>query len=102
LLILAGLRRLEDVVEQEVRKMPVLIDILDNKVLGREFKRGLEEGKIEGKVEGELTALRRLLEKRFGNLPAWVDDRLVGRSAAELVELIVRAIDAPTLEDLLR
>src|SRR2546426_4034897 len=40
LLILAGLRHLEIAVEQEARKMPLLNDILDNKVLGREFKRG--------------------------------------------------------------
>jgi len=85
------------VVAQEVRKTPVLIDILDNKVRGREFKRGLEQGKLEA----ALTSLRRLIEKRFGTLPQWVEDRLIGRSAAELVELIVRALDADSLEDLL-
>lgn len=40
LLVLSGLRHLEESVEQEARKMPILNDILDNKVLGREFKRG--------------------------------------------------------------
>src|SRR6266568_7842889 len=44
LLILAGLRSLEETVELEARKMPIHIDILENKVLGREFKRGLQEG----------------------------------------------------------
>ena len=62
LLILAGLRHLEETVEREARKMPILDDILDNKVLGREFKRGLQEG--------ELTVLRRLIEKRFGAIPS--------------------------------
>ena len=47
--------------------MPLFIDILDNKVLGREFKRGLKEGELKG----ELTVLRRLIEKRFGAMPGW-------------------------------
>jgi hypothetical protein len=35
LLILAGLRRLAKTVEQEARKMPIQINILENEVLGR-------------------------------------------------------------------
>src|SRR5580700_7025392 len=64
LLILAGLRRLEETVKREIRKVPVFIDILENKVLGPPFKKGLEEGRQEGRQEGlregELTVLRRL------------------------------------------
>ena len=94
LLILAGLRHLEETVEREAREMPIFGDILDNKVLGREFKRGLREG--------ELTVLRRLIEKRFGAIPAWAEDRLTGRSAADLEELSVRVLDAESIEDLLK
>lgn len=109
LLIVAGLRRLEDVVEEEARKMPILDDILDHKVLGREFKRGLEEGRLEGRDEGreegvregEIAILRRLIEKRFGTLPQWASERLAGRSAAELEQLSERLLDASTIEDLL-
>jgi len=72
LLILAGLRHSEETVEREARKMPILNDILDNKVLGREFKRG------------ELTVLRRLIEKRFGAIPSWAEERLAGRSAPKM------------------
>src|SRR5438876_876400 len=90
LLILAQLRQLEQVVEQEARKMPIHIDILENKVLGREFKRG------------ELTILRRLIERRFGPIPSWVEERLAGRSAAELEELCMRVLDARSIEDLLK
>ena len=78
--------------------MPLFIDILDNKVLGREFKRGLQEG-IQ---EGELTVLRRLIEKRFGAMPGWVEERLAGRSTAELADLSVRLLDAQSIEDLLK
>jgi Domain of unknown function (DUF4351) len=90
LLILAGLRHSEETVEREARKMPILNDILDNKVLGREFKRG------------ELTVLRRLIEKRFGAIPSWAEERLTGRSAADLEELCVRVLDTKSMEDLLK
>jgi hypothetical protein len=69
--------------------MPVFIDILENQVLGREFKRG------------ELTVLRRQIEKRFGALPGWAEERLTSRSPAELEELSVRILDAASMEDLL-
>jgi predicted transposase YdaD len=106
LFILAGLRQLETIVEQEARKMPILIDIMENKVLGREFKKGLEKGRQEGLQEGleegELKALRRLIEKRFGGVPGWAEERLAGRSSSELEELIVRVLDAASIEDLFK
>jgi hypothetical protein len=90
LFILAGLRRLEETVEREVRKMPIHIDILENQVLGREFKRG------------EVTVLRRQIEKRFGTLPDWVQERLATASTSQLDQWTLRILDAATLEDLLR
>ena len=96
LLTLAGLRGLEETVEEEARKMPLLNDILDNRVLGREFKRGLEQGV----QQGELTVLRRQIEERFGPIPKWADDRLTALLAAELEELGVRVLKAKTIEEL--
>jgi hypothetical protein len=97
LFILAGLRQLEETVEREVRKMPVYIDILENKVLGREFKKGRQEGRQEGEAE----ILRRLIEKRFGLLPSWAEERLAGASTEQLEDLATRMLDAASLEDLL-
>jgi hypothetical protein len=74
--------------------MPIFGDILDNKVLGREYKRGLQDG--------ELTILRRQIEKRFGAIPGWAEERLTGRSAADLEKLSVRVLDAESIEDLLK
>jgi predicted transposase YdaD len=114
LLILAGLRRLEETVAREIQRMPVYIDILENKVLGPPYKKGLEEGRQEGLEEGrqegmqegerkgELAVLRRLIEKRFGAIPSWAEERLAGRSTVELVDLSVRVLDAQSMEDLLR
>jgi len=106
LLILAGLRRLEETVAREIQRMPVYIDILENKVLGPPYKKGLDEGRQEGMQEGmregELAVLRRLIEKRFGAIPSWVEERLAGRSTTELEDLSVRVLDAQSVEDLLR
>jgi hypothetical protein len=89
-----GLRHLEETVEWEARKMPILGDTLDNRVLGREYKRGMQDG--------ELTILRRQIEKRFGAIPTWAEERLTGRSAVDLEELSVRVLDAESIEDLLK
>ena len=76
LLELAGLRGIEEFVEGEARKMPLLNSILDNKVLGREFLRGHEEGREEGVEIGELRSLRRQLNAKFGILPEWARQTL--------------------------
>jgi hypothetical protein len=94
LLTLAGLRGLEDAAEEEARKVPILIDILENKVLGREFKRGLQEGR--------LGLLRHQMEARFGVLPKWAEDRLVSRSPKEIEEIGVRLLKAESLDELLK
>ena len=78
--------------------MPVYIDISENKVLGPAYKRAIKEGELEG----ELRILRLLIEKRFGPMPAWVEERLAGRSTTELEDLSVRVLDAHSIEDLLK
>jgi len=102
LLTLAGLRGLSGVVEQETQKMPVLIDIMENEVLGPVYREGLQDGLQEGMQSGERLVLRRVLEARFGGLPAWAEECLVAKSTAELEELSTRVIKAASLEDLLK
>ena len=81
--------------------MPVLNSLLDHKVLGREFKKGLaqgrEEGREEGRNEGEATLLRRLLEHRFHKLPKWVDRKLGTATPAELEEWGERLVEKKSL-----
>jgi predicted transposase YdaD len=102
LIILAGLRGLEQTVEKEIRKMPILEDIMEHKVLGREFRRGKAEGEAKGRAEGERLILRRQMIKLFGVLPEWAEKSLRAYSAAELESLGERLLDARSLEDLLR
>jgi hypothetical protein len=93
-LILAGLRSLATEVEREVKHMPILNDILDHEVLGREYRRG--------RLEGELSLLRHILVKHFGPIPAWAEERLAESSVEELKGLGERLFDAASLEELLR
>lgn len=117
LLRVSGLRELEETVEREVRAMPVFNPIMDNKVLGREIKRGIELGRVEGVqigveqgvqigVEqgvqiGELKILRRLIEARFGPVPDWAETRMSNCSAEELEDLGIRLLRAESLQELL-
>jgi len=117
LFIVAGLRRLEEMVEREARSMPIYIDIMENKVLGRERRKGIEEGRQEGRQEGlqegrqeglqegrqegELAILRRLIERRFGPLPSWAEQRLTAASTEQLEALATRVLDAASLEEVL-
>jgi predicted transposase/invertase (TIGR01784 family) len=110
LVILAGLRKLATEVEREARQMPILDDILDHEVLGREFKRGKQEGwqegkqegRQEGRQEGELRLLRRRIERRFGALPPWAEERLRACSVEDLERLDERFVEATSLDELLR
>jgi len=77
-------------VEEEVKKVPILNDISEHEVLGRARQ---EEG---------LTIVRRLIEKRFGSVPKWAQQRLAKLSAKELEELSVRVLDEKSIESLLK
>jgi predicted transposase YdaD len=107
--ILAGLRHLGAIIEEETRTMPILDDIMDHDLLGPALRRGmqqgleqgLEQGRVEGRMEGEQTVVMRLIEKRFGSVPAWARQRLEAMSAGEIEETALRLLDAQSLESLL-
>jgi len=97
LTILAGLRSLGTVVEKELERMPILNDIMDHEVIGRERKRGM----ALGREEGERTVILSLIAERFGPVPAWARERLETLAAPELEQLALRVLRARSLEDLL-
>ena len=97
LMVICGLRGIETEVEEEIRKVPVLNSLLDHKVLGREFKKGLEQGRTEGKVEGEAKLLRRQLEHRFRRLPKWVADKLATATPPQIEEWQERLLEEKSL-----
>jgi hypothetical protein len=97
LLILAGLRSLAEVVEQEVKQMPILNDIMDHPVIGREIRRGMERGR----EEGERHLVLRQAEKRFGPIPAWAKQKIEAISGADLEAVGLRLLDVRSIEELL-
>lgn len=59
---------------------------------------GIAKGIEEGIQQGEALVLRRLLARRFGELPDWVEERLTQASRQELETWADRVLDAPGLE----
>ena len=114
LIVLAGLRQLGPIVREEASQMPITEDILDHEIIGTAYKKGRragrkqgrqegrEEGLQEGQQKGELKILQRQIERRFGAVPEWLDQRLAQSTAQELEEIGVRLLDARTPEDLLK
>ena len=110
LFVIAGLRGWEEDLEREAETVPVIIDVMANKVLGRErrvglkrgLERGLEQGLAKGRLDEGVTLLRRMLEKKFGPLPSWADQQLSKATLPEIEDLAVRLVDSTSLKDLFR
>jgi hypothetical protein len=93
LMVLAGLRTLGTTIEEEIQQMPILDDIMDHEVIGRERKRGI--------ALGERLVILRLVGKRFGPVPDWAKQRLDELTGADLEQVELRLLDAASLEELL-
>jgi predicted transposase YdaD len=116
LLILSGLRGLEVAITEEAQHMPVLNNILDHQVIGPAIKQGrqeglqegLQQGRQEGRQEGlqqgqqqgALAVLRKQIEKRFGSLPASMEEHLAALTEPELETVSIRVLDAKSIDDL--
>lgn len=66
------------------------------------LERGLMHGRQEGRQEGQAMMLARLLTKRFGTLPADIEDRFAGASAAQLLAWGEAVFDAAALDEVFR
>jgi hypothetical protein len=128
LLIVSGMRGLEEVYEEEERRMPVTMDIMDHKILGPRIREAVakevaelapkQAEKLAQKLaqkqaeelapklaeklaEKEIREIARFqLEQRFGSLPAWVDERLKSFSHQRTRQLLGEVISAKTLDEL--
>ncbi len=96
LFIIAGLRRMEDEARREATKMPILNDIMDNRVIGPAIRQGLKQGRAEGQME----ILHSQIVKRFGRIPPAVAQRLAALKPAQLKRVGLRLLDAQRIEDL--
>ncbi len=76
--------------------MPILNDIMDNKVIGPAIRQGLRQGRVEGQMEMLLSQI----QKRFGRIPPAVAQRLAALKPAQLKRVGLRLLDAQRIEDL--
>ena len=60
-----------------------------------------EKGQREGIVEGQRRLLRAQLVRRFGELPAWANERLAAAGQAAIERWSLQLLDAARLEDAL-
>ena len=62
---------------------------------------GLQEGQQKGQLQGIEGTLRKLIALKFGELPAWADERLSQASDEQLDVWVARILTADSLEGLL-
>ena len=60
---------------------------------------GVKEGMKQGKHQGKAELLHRLLARRFGLLPSWVDQRLEQAGESELEAWADRVLECGSLEE---
>jgi flagellar biosynthesis/type III secretory pathway protein FliH len=70
--------------------------------LAQGIAQGVAEGRAQGRAEGEANALLRLFKRRFGAVPAHIQQRVFSADLASLQEWFERAIDAPDIDSVLR
>ena len=68
--------------------------------LAQQFRQeGIEEGIQKGRQEEGIRLLRRQLQRRFGELPAWVEVRLTEGTFDDLEQWSERILEATQIED---
>ncbi|MGH9801428.1 MAG: DUF4351 domain-containing protein [Blastocatellia bacterium] len=103
LMILSGIRGVEQLVQEEAHKMGISLDIRDNLFYKEAFAAGTEDGRQlgiqQGIQQGESTILSKLIERRFGSLPQWAREQIEQADLTALEAIGLRLLDAARLED---
>ncbi len=122
LVILSGLRGLVPAVKEEIERMPIEIDIMENEWLAEIFHqgeeqglvkgieqgmvkgmvKGIEQGMARGRTEAAREILARQLERRFGPLPANLARRVEAADLETLERWSLQLLDSTTAEEALR
>lgn len=63
------------------------------------LQEGIQEGLERGTHVGVERVFRSLLLRRFGELPAWVADKLAGASADTIESWSLRVLDARSVDE---
>jgi hypothetical protein len=87
-----SIANIKDLTEVQTMAMPI--------ARTAEWGQQLQKAADEGRIEGEAALLRRLLTRRFGELPDWVETRLAAAGEDDLVRWADLVIEANSLEQL--
>ena len=80
------------------RKLAAVKPEQKESVLGSMMEKLKAEGRVEGRVEGEAKSLTRLLERRFGPLPAAIKSRVDRADLKQLDAWVDRVLDVKSLD----
>ena len=81
--ILSGRRGLKALVKEEIKRMPVSIDIHENEFLEEIYQEGLEKG-LESAITTAREMLVEVLEEKFGALPVEIGARIQNAGLVEI------------------
>ena len=96
LLVLSGLRGLKSLVKEEVKRMPVTIDIHENEFLDEIYQEGEQKGRLANARE----MLLEQIDVKFGPVPATFKQRIETGELATVQLWGRRLMKAATLEEI--
>jgi hypothetical protein len=84
----------QDIDEIERKAQMKYVTSVERLAIERGREKWMAEGETKGKLEGKLETLTRLLTRRFGPLPEWVEHRLSAGTVEQLDTWFDRGVDA--------
>ncbi|MBF0147851.1 MAG: DUF4351 domain-containing protein [Magnetococcales bacterium] len=116
LLILSRLRRLETLVNMETSTMALTFNLMENDVLRpmilealrdseqkglqKGMQNGIQQGIQQGEQQGMAGMLIHMLQRRFGAIPARVEEKIAHAKASSLETWGLRLMEAGSLEEI--
>ena len=85
---------------EEAQAMQTIWEAAEQQGERKGLEKGLEKGRQEGRQEGQRKLLVRMLQRRFGHLPAAVLARIECADESSLERWSEELLDAPSLEAL--
>jgi flagellar biosynthesis/type III secretory pathway protein FliH len=73
---------------------------MDHQVIGPAIRQGLQQGLQQGRQEARQEMLKEVIEKRFGLLPASIEERWTKLSLVEREAIFDRVFQASSLGEL--
>ncbi|MEO5327833.1 MAG: DUF4351 domain-containing protein [Magnetococcus sp. THC-1_WYH] len=99
LVVLSRLRRLEMVVKTEAEEMSLTFNLMENDVFRPIIMKMQMESEQIGEQKGEAKMLIHQLQRRFGDVPEWVNEKIAKAESSSLETWGLRIFDAQSLDD---